>query len=72
MAYSVMFDPPARPLGNADVIFDVQQDGSSLGKLHISKGSLVWVPKDKELGYKLPWQRVGSLMEATGTPGISG
>lgn len=64
--YDVIFDPPARPLGNADVEFNVQLDGGVLGKLHVSKGSIVWVPRDHELGYRLNWQQFASLMEAAG------
>ena len=67
MPYTVSFDPPARPFGNADVVFDVNWNGSRLGALHVSKGSLVWVPVSHTFGYKLNWRQFGSLMEQTGT-----
>ena len=72
MPYTVKFDPPARALGNADVVFDVDWNGSRLGGLHVSKGSLVWVPVNQQSGYKLNWQKFWSLMEKEGSPSARG
>lgn len=39
-AHEVHFTVPARPLGKADIEFDVYADGAKLGSLKVSKGSL--------------------------------
>ncbi len=44
MAHDVKFSIQKRTLGSADVEFDVNKDGSKLGTLKISKGSVVWFP----------------------------
>jgi hypothetical protein len=72
MPYTVNFNPPARPLERADVVFDVNWNKSKLGTLHVSKGSLVWVPVHQQYGYKLDWKKFGNLMEAAGVPGHEG
>lgn len=67
MAHDVKFSIPARDLGRADVIFDVNNGGTKLGTLKISKGSLVWVQKDHSYGHKLNWAAFGDLMQQHGT-----
>jgi len=41
MAHDVEFSIPNRPLGRADVDFQVWRDGGMLGSLKVSKGTLV-------------------------------
>ncbi|BBO16850.1 conserved hypothetical protein [Candidatus Brocadia pituitae] len=53
--HDVIFNIPQRPLGKADVEFQVKQDGIVLGKLAVSNGSLVWFPKKTSYGYKMGW-----------------
>ena len=72
MPYTVHFDPPARPLERADVVFDVNWNKNKLGTLHVSKGSLVWVPANMQYGYRLDWKKFGALMEAEGIHGYEG
>lgn len=55
MSHKVSFSIPRRDLGVADVSFDVTQDGAKFGTLQISRGSLVWYPKDKKIGHKMSW-----------------
>ncbi len=63
MAHNVKFQIPQRDLGRADVTFAVNDGPSKLGTLKISKGSLVWVPRDHSYGRKLSWKAFGCLME---------
>jgi len=42
-----------RPLGRADIEFTVKADGSVLGTLTVSNGSLVWFPKVTTYGCKM-------------------
>jgi hypothetical protein len=71
MANHVTFTIPERDLGRADIEFDVSHDVRNrkvkLGTLQISKGSLVWVPKDCSYGYKVNWQQFDTLMQENGT-----
>lgn len=69
MAHEVTFTIPWRDLGKSDVEFNVKRDGSALGKLEVSKGSIVWFPKDHTIGYKLTWTAFDELMRANGTKG---
>lgn len=62
MAHNVKFSIPERDLGRADVEFKVSYDGSKVGKLKVSKGTVVWVPKDHTLGFKMGWKEFDSLM----------
>jgi hypothetical protein len=42
--HDVSFSIPERALGKADVQFVLKQDGSVLGTLAVSNGSIVWFP----------------------------
>jgi len=61
--HDVKFDVPARPLGRADVTFEVKQNGKLLGKLEVSNGSLVWFPRGKRAGHKMGWSMFDEIMQ---------
>lgn len=61
--HDVKFDVPARPLGRADVTFEVKQDGKLLGKLAVSNGALVWFRAGKWTGHKMSWARFDDMMQ---------
>lgn len=63
MKHEVSFDLPTRDLGKSDVHFKVKVDGSVLGKLEVSKGALVWYPKDKTYGHKIRWSKFDEEMK---------
>lgn len=63
MKHEVTFDLPTRDLGKSDVHFRVKVDGSVLGKLEVSKGALVWYPKDKTYGHKITWRKFDEEMK---------
>jgi len=64
--HTVSFTIPERPLGKADVQFDITRDGKKLGRLKVSNGSIVWVPKNKQYGFKLRWRDFDDLMQKEG------
>lgn len=64
--HSVKFAIPERKLGKADVEFTVNKDGKAMGRLKVSNGSLVWVPKNKTYGYKMGWTKFHQLMVSKG------
>ena len=65
--HEVKFTIPERPLGKADVSFVIKQDGSTLGTLAISNGSVVWFPKGNTYGFKMGWVELDKLMQAKAT-----
>ena len=67
MAHDVNFSVPKRPLGRADVEFQVKRDGSMCGTLRISKGTLVWLPSNTTYGYRLGWKKFDQLMQDNAT-----
>lgn len=64
MRHDVTFDVPTRDLGKADIHFKVKVNGKVLGKLEVSKGSVVWYPKDKTWGHKASWSELDEMMKA--------
>ena len=56
-SHKVFFDLPTRELGKSDVHFTVHKDGSVFGKLEVSKGALVWYPRNARRGHKVGWSR---------------
>ena len=72
MAHEVSFEIPKRDLGKSDVEFHVKKDGEKLGTLAVSKGAVVWFPKDHTIGYKLSWSWFDTLMRERGAKGRSG
>lgn len=65
--HDVTFSIPARELGKADIEFEIKKDGSKFGTLKVSKGSVVWVPRDFTYGYNMGWGRFDELMQEYGT-----
>jgi len=66
MAHKVTFSLPERDLGKADIEFLVKSNHAVLGKLLVSKGTLVWRPKNKKHGKKLAWTQFDKMMQANG------
>ena len=64
--HEVKFTVPERPLGKADVEFAIKRDGEALGRLKVSNGTVVWVPKNKTYGFKLGWVKFDELMQKHG------
>jgi hypothetical protein len=67
MAYDISFAIPERILGRADVEFKVKRNGGAFGTLKVSNGSAVWVPANKQYGFKMQWDKFAALMEENGT-----
>ena len=55
---------PAKAILNTDVSFEGWGDGSKLGELRISKGSIDWSPARRRSAIKLSWERFAALVEA--------
>lgn len=64
--HDVSFTIPERPLGKADLEFKVKRDGETFGRLKVSNGSIVWVPKNAKNGFKLDWVKFDQMMQENG------
>jgi len=67
MAYKVSYNLPDVNLSKTDVEFRVWADGEMLGRLLVSKGAVVWRPRNKsKKAHKLRWRDFANLMETHG------
>ena len=66
-SHEVLFSIPQRRLGKADVEFVVKRDGSVLGTLAVSNGSVVWFPKGTTYGLKVGWKKFYEMMQEGAT-----
>ena len=60
--HEVKFSLPERELGKSDISFTVKKYGKILGTLKVSKGAIVWFPKDTSYGHKISWTDFDAIM----------
>ena len=65
--HEVKFNVPKRPLAHKDIEFEVTANGVKIGELRVSKGGILWVSRNDQLGRKLGWRRLAELAEEFGT-----
>lgn len=58
--------PKGLVIGMADARFRVSNDDGIIGELQVSKGAVVWFPRDAKKGYKLNWFRFDDLLQEKG------
>ena len=64
MAHKITMHQPREHLLGSDVIFIVKKDGLKIGELHISKGNLMWWPKNSKIRkYRVRWSQIANLLE---------
>ena len=61
--HDVTFTIPERALGKADLEFKVKRNGDMVGRLKVSNGTIVWVPKNAQYGFKLGWVNFDELTQ---------
>ena len=54
---------PAHRIVNTDVTVIVKSDGTKLGELLMSKGSIDWRPSKHQSSYRMSWEKFARLME---------
>lgn len=64
--HNVGFNLPDRPLGKADIIFNIRKGNNKFGTLRISKGGLLWLPSYKQKGWKMSWSKFNEVMISEG------
>jgi hypothetical protein len=48
---------------NTDIEFIVREGSSKLGELHVSKGSIEWLPNNGRYKRRMSWSKFAKLME---------
>jgi hypothetical protein len=64
--HAVTMKTSSLELTKADVKFDVSRGGEKFGTLFLSRGAVVWRPKDGKKNYKVGWTKFDTVMR-TGT-----
>ena len=54
---------PAHRIVNPDVTVIVKSNGTKLGELLMSKGSIDWRPSKHQTSYRMTWEKFARLME---------
>ena len=52
---------------NKDVEFAISSDGSKIGTLKISRGTVEWLPANHKYGYHVSWEDFDKMMREKGT-----
>jgi hypothetical protein len=65
--HSVEFEVPPLALRKSDVVCKVFRDAELVGRLFVSRGAIVWYPKNWKVGRKLTWDRLDSVAQDYGT-----
>lgn len=60
---------PSRPFEvvNADLIVEIIADDQKFGQLQISRGTIDWVPRDKQTPHSLTWEQFDRVMREHGS-----
>lgn len=66
MTHQVTFNVPDYPVSRSDIEFDIKRDGAMFGTLKVSKGGIVWRPRDNRYGYILSWDKIDCIAETGG------
>lgn len=65
--HDVEFEVPALALRKSDVVCRVYRNDELVGRLFVSRGAIVWYPKNWKVGRKLTWGRLDAVAQAQGT-----
>jgi hypothetical protein len=60
--HRVIMRQPNEIVMNADIEFIVREDGKKLGELHVSKGSIEWLPNNGRFKRRMRWSKFAELM----------
>lgn len=48
---------------NTDVEFVIKENGKKIGELHVSKGSIEWLPSNGRYKRRMRWSKFAQIME---------
>jgi hypothetical protein len=61
--HEIEVEVPAKVVLHKDVRFTIKSDGTKLGELRISKGTIDWRPGNKQKVIRMGWERFDRLMQ---------
>lgn len=61
--HKVIMRQPRDQVMNADIEFVVREGTRKLGELHVSKGSIEWLPNNGRYKRRMSWLKFAKLME---------
>ena len=61
--HKVIMRQPRDQVMNTDIEFIVREGSSKLGELHVSKGSIEWLPNNGRYKRRMSWSKFACLME---------
>lgn len=54
---------PKEIVMNSDIEFIVRENDKKLGELHVSKGSIEWLPNNGRFKRRMSWSKFAQLMD---------
>ena len=48
---------------NTDIEFIIREETSKLGELHVSKGSIEWLPSNGRYKHRMSWSKFTRMMQ---------
>ncbi len=60
--HKVIMRQPSQLDVNVDIEFIVKEDGKKIGELHVSKGSIEWLPSNGRYKRRMRWSKFAELM----------
>jgi hypothetical protein len=70
--HTVNVKTPALEVGKVDVVFTIRRDGTTFGRLKISRGGVEWMPSWKsKKAFHMPWDEFDGVFREHGTEGIT-
>jgi hypothetical protein len=60
--HKVIMRQPKEIVMNSDIEFVVRENGKKLGELHVSKGSIEWLPNNGRYKRRMRWSKFAELM----------
>ena len=60
--HKVTMRQPTEIQVNTDVEFVIRENGRKIGELHVSKGSIEWLPSNGRYKRRMRWSKFAELM----------
>jgi hypothetical protein len=60
--HKVIMRQPSQLDVSVDIEFIVKEDGKKIGELHVSKGSIEWLPSNGRYKRRMRWSKFAELM----------
>ena len=61
--HRVIMRQPSEQIVSVDVEFIIREGGKKLGELHVSKGSIEWLPSNGRYKRRMSWSKFANMMQ---------